>query len=268
MVSRRGPCLSILLLTEDSGAESFATFQRLVKELLKQVDEYVQTQPDKLAFEPMRNKEALQALHANVWKSDKPRDHGKRVELVRTLATQVLLENGWAFFHFDGDRAWKDRDSSENRAKFKELIWEKVRLLVRMTLEEQEKKAGGKAAPAAIDARATQRMERLKQLVPFYSIEAWLFQNTQEAIRLCHTHYSGRDVERFQGWEQDRPALDEVLKPKEAVCLGAKHNLDLASNGFPARELRAAGKSFAAAVQLLSQDAELREALQQTYSFE
>jgi len=178
------------------------------------------------------------------------------------------MENGWAFFHFDGDRAWADRSSSENEAKFKERVWDRVRSLIRMHIEERAKEAGENPLSERIDAQATQRMARLKRIVPFYSIEAWLFQNTKEAVRLCELHYSGRDVEQFLEWEQDRLALDEVLKPKKAVCLGSKHNLELASNGFPAREIRAAGKSFAAAVQLLSQDAELREALQQTYSFE
>ena len=111
-------------------------------------------------------------------------------------------------------------------------------------------------------------MERLKQAVPYYSIEAWLFQNTSEAIQLCETHYSGRDAEQFRAWEQDRPALDEVVKPKESVCLGAKHNLALASKSFPARQVRGTGKSFAAVIQALSQDAELCEALKRTYSYE
>lgn len=267
-MNRRTPCLSILLLTEDSGSDAFDTFQRLVKELLKQVDEHVQTHQDKITFEPVRNKEALQALHANVWKSPKQRNHNKQVELVRTLATQLLLENGWAFFHFDGDRAWKDRSSSENRKTFEEVFCEKVRLLIQLELEKREKKEGRKPDTAALAAQAKRHMERLKQIVPYYSIEAWLFQNTSEAIRLCETHYNRRDVEQFQKWEQDRPALDEVPQPKKFVCLGAKHNLELASQGFPAREVRGAGKSFDAVAHALSQDAELCEALRRTYTCE
>ncbi|MCP3135915.1 hypothetical protein [Pyxidicoccus xibeiensis] len=267
-MSQRAPSLSVLLLTEDSGTEAFATFQKLAKELLKQVDAYVQTQQERLAFEPVRSKEALQALHANVWKSDKPRDRQKQVALLGTLATQLMLENGWALFHFDGDRSWANRASSENVAKFRERVWEKVRLLIRMKLEGRDTEAGRPVVPDELDERATRRMTRLKQIVPFYSIEAWLFQNTQEALRLCHSHYQGRDAERFQQWEQDRAALDEVLKPKEEVCLGAKHNLDLASQGFPSREARSAGKSFEAVVQSLAQDEELRDALSRTYAYE
>jgi hypothetical protein len=258
----------VLLLTEDSGDDAFDTFLKLAKELLKQVDAFVQTQPEKVAFEPVRSQQALQALSANVWKSGKKGNYAKRVDLIGTLATQLLLENGWAFFHFDGDRAWAEAGSSENVAKFRELIWEKVRQRIQMRLEELEKEAGKVAAPKDIEARAMQRMSRLKTVVPFYSIEAWLFQNTREAARLCETHYGGRDAEQFRKWEQDRTALDEVLKPKERVCLGAKHNLELTTNGFPAREVHVAGKSFAAVVKTLSQDVELREALSRTYTYD
>lgn len=267
-MNRRAPCLSVLLLPEDSGDDAFATFLNLMKELLKQVDPSVQTQPDKLAFEPVRNQQALRALQANIWKSEKQKDHGKQVELVRTLATQLMLENGWAFFHFDGDRAWANRDSSENESKFKTRVRERVQRLIQEELEKRERQAGKVPAAKDIEARAARRTSRLKQVVPFYSIEAWLFQNTRVAIRLCQKHYSGRDVPLFQKWEREREALDEVLKPKEAVCLGSKHNRELASDSFPAREARAAGKSFDAAIQVLSQDAELCEALCRTYTSE
>ncbi len=262
MVSRTAGCFSLLLLTEDSGAKAFETFRSLAKELLKQVDEYVQTH--KISFEPVRNELALQSLHANVWKSTKARDRQKRVELIRTLATQVMLEDGWVLFHFDGDRVWADREPSENVEKFQKLVREGVRELVVLRLSEQ--RSG--STPQEIELHARARLARLKTVVPFYSIEAWLFQNTREAIRLCEEHYNGRDVERFQAWAQNRTELDEVLKPKEAVRLGAGHNLELASNGFPARDVRAAGKSFAAVIAALSEDAELHAALARTYAYE
>ena len=262
MVSRAATCLSVLVLTEDSGAKAFETLRNLAKELLKQVDEYVQT--NRISFEPVRNELALQALHANLWKSTKPRERQKQVELIRTIATQVMLEEGWVLFHFDGDRSWDSRESSENMEKFQKLVCDRVRELVVSKLMEQHL---NDTTPEELETRARARMTRLKSVVPFYSIEAWLFQNTREALRLCQERYGGRDVEQFEAWAQDRGALDEVLKPKEAVCLGAAHNLDLASNGFPTREVRAVGKSFEATVQSLSQDAELRQALAQTYSY-
>jgi hypothetical protein len=255
-------CLSVLLLPEDSAKNAFETFRSLAKELLKQVDEYVQT--NKISFEPVRNELALQAIQPSVWKSTKAKERQKQVELIRTIATQVMLEDGWVLFHFDGDRSWSSRESSENVEKFRKLVCDKVRELVVLKLTEQHR---NDISPQEIEIRARARMNRLKTVVPFYSIEAWLFQNTREALRLCQERYGGRDVEQFQVWAQDRGALDEVLKPKDAVCLGAAHNLDLASNGFPTREVRAVGKSFEAVVQSLSQDAELRQALAQTYAY-
>jgi len=264
-VSRAAPCLSMLLLTEDAGADSFETFRHVVKDLLKQVDEYVQTHERKIVFEPMRRKDVLQVVQANNWKSKGSRYLRNRVDLITLMAIQLELPNGWVFFHFDGDRRWSASASSENRQKFMELIWEPVRLKI------QERLVGRMPEMATrteeVKKYAEARMARLKTVVPFYSIESWLFQNTREALRLCQERYGGRDVEQFEAWAQDRGALDEVLKPKEAVCLGASHNLDLASNGFPTREVRAAGKSFEATVQSLSQDAELRQALAQTYAY-
>ncbi|EPX61194.1 hypothetical protein D187_000977 [Cystobacter fuscus DSM 2262] len=260
-MNRTATCLSVLILPEDSGPKAFETLRALAKELLKQVDEHVHT--NRISFEPVRNELALQAIHSTIWKSTRAKDRQKQVELIRTIATQVLMVDGWVLFHFDGDREWSTRDSSENVKKFQTLVYARVRELVVLKLTELR----DGSTPQALEARAHARLTRLKTVVPFYSIEAWLFQNNREAIRLCQESYSGRDVEQFQAWAQDRTALDEVLKPKEAVSMGAAHNLDLASHGFPAREVHAAGKSFAATVDTLKQDGELRDALARTYAY-
>lgn len=264
-MSRVAPCLSVLLLTEDSGSDSFETFRHVVKELLKQVDGSVQTQEKKIAFEPMRRKEVLDVVQANKWKSKGARYFRNRTDLITLVAIQLELPNGWVFFHFDGDRAWAARDSSENRQKFMELIWQPVQLKIQERFVGRQPEMAGRLDEVKRYAEA--RMTRLKTVVPFYSIEAWLFQNTREAIRLCQEHYNGSDIAQFEAWAQDRAALDEVLKPKETVRLGAGHNLELASNGFPTREARAVGKSFAAVVEALGQDTDLREALAGTYAF-
>ncbi|RKI65816.1 hypothetical protein D7X55_15795 [Corallococcus sp. AB049A] len=187
--------------------------------------------------------------------------------LVQTLATQLMLEQGWVFFHFDGDRPWSERSSSENEEKFEQIIEAKVYALLVGSLSAQAAKTAAPFTQQEVEAQARQRMNRLKRIVPFYSIEAWLFQNTRVAIRLCERHYGGRDADQFQRWEQERHTLDEVRKPKEQVCLGAKHNSALASEAFPARDVHAAGCSFASVVDKLCQDEELRKALQQTYDF-
>jgi septum formation topological specificity factor MinE len=253
--------LSVLLLSEDRSAGAFEVLRSLAKELLKQVDEYVHTH--RVTFEPLREASALQALHANIWKSTNPRDRAKQVALFRSIATQLLLENGWVLFHFDGDRPWADRESSENVRKFDEFVLKDVRRIIEGKLQEQM--AGQPEARRAAAERVQERLRKLKVVVPFYSIEAWLYQNTREALRLCEERHGGRDVERFQQWAADRAALDEVAQPKKQVCLKDLHNRDLASNDFPAHEVRAVGKSFAAVVLALSEDTELCEALRRTY---
>jgi len=79
--------------------------------------------------------------------------------------------------------------------------------------------------------------------------------------RLCREKHSGKDVDVFEGWAANRAKLDEEIKPKEMVCLRAKHNRELATTGFPfdlAHELK---KSLKAAVDELSNSHDLRQAL-------
>ena len=61
--------------------------------------------------------------------------------------------------------------------------------------------------------------------------------------------YSGRDVDLIEKWAANPLLLDEVLRPKEACCLGYRHNLELASDGFPAKEVEELHLSYAAAVE-------------------
>jgi len=80
--------------------------------------------------------------------------------------------------------------------------------------------------------------------MPFYSIEAWTYQNTAVSVRLCNARYGGRDAAVFAEWAADPGRLDEVERVKEVAVLKGKHNLELASDGFPAETRFRAGKSF------------------------
>jgi hypothetical protein len=266
VVKSQSPCLSVLLLTEDSSEDAFKTVECLAKELLKQVDEYTQTQPSRLTLAPLRGQEALRAMGANLWKSDKREARPYRVDLVQRIATHILQgETSWVFFHFDGDRSWAQRTSSENAAKFATHILDKVLSLLK---EHLAKRAGAPSTEQEREELARALLARIKPLIPYYSIESWLYQNTRQAILLCQKHHGGRHAEKFLEWERNRAALDEERKPKATVCLGAKHNLELARHEFPAREARSAGKSFEATLQLLQHDEALREALRRTYTYE
>ena len=86
-------------------------------------------------------------------------------------------------------------------------------------------------------------MARLLECVPFYSIEAWLYQSTDAALALCRSNYQGADASTFSKWAENRALLDEVLKPKDRTCLRDKHNEELA-DGLPVREVLQAGRSL------------------------
>ncbi len=91
-------------------------------------------------------------------------------------------------------------------------------------------------------------IRRLRLIIPFYSIEAWLYQCSDVALDVCFRHYKCQDRPQIEAWREDRAILDEVFKPAEATCMRRSHNLELAE-GFTnqiAAELIRAEKSFSA----------------------
>jgi hypothetical protein len=253
-VVSQGIVCSILLLTEDTAKNAFCTLQSIAKELLKLVDSSTQTH--RICFEPLppNEVEAVQAVQANIWKSTKARDRNKQVSLVRYMATK-LVEGGFVLFHFDGDKTWADKSSSENVRQFNETLCARVKLRIQETF--QEKKRTDAVEPF---------MTRLLPVTPFYSIEAWLYQNTRVAKELCEEAHRGEHTDDFEKWERDRALLDEVSAPQKECCLAGMHNPMLAANSYPSREVMAVGKSFAATFELLNSCEDLRRALKRTHT--
>jgi hypothetical protein len=147
-------------------------------------------------------------MRGNGWKNP------RRPDLVRFrqyVAAKLRQEHGFVFFHVDGDRAYRDRRASENHR-----------------------------------TDADQPLTKLVFLVPYYSIEAWLFQNTERAARLCPGAPTCRlgCADKLARWRDDRGALDEVLTPKQELCLGNQHNAELAGPGYPLDEVLRANKSL------------------------
>ena len=223
--------LSILLLSEDSGKHAHRVLEALSKKFLRLVHGQCQTQ--RVKFDPA-NDDARVAMHANSWKS---RDRRKLIILARIIAERIAMPHGFVFFHADGDRVYSERAESENRTKFHDRIVNAVR---------QQLLHSGRDSD-----EVEKLMERLLLLMPFYSIEAWLYQNIDLATRLCREHYNGRDLERFAHWREHRSAIDELARPKDCVCLADKHNLELASDRYPAQPAYAAGTSLHDAVDAL-----------------
>lgn len=112
----------------------------------------------------------------------------------------------------------------------------------------------------------SERMKRLRLLVPFYSIEAWVYQNTREARHLCEEEGCKQCHVKIAEWEKNRASLDDVTHPKGELCFQDKYNAHLAASGFPAREVFEAEASFTRAVEGLLECDELTTALEQTYA--
>jgi hypothetical protein len=244
-----------MVLTEDSGTGAYDTVRALAKEMLKLLVPGVQTH--RINFKPLEDENARRAMHANLWKSTNPLDQPNRLLLIRSIITELLKSNGFVLYHIDGDRPWSEHESSENEHEFKSRMLLPIEAGVRAYF--QRHPHDGAAAPS-------ERMKRLRLLVPFYSIEAWLYQNTREASRLCEEGGCKQCPAKLSDWEKDRASLDEEVRPKDKLCFQDKHNAHLASPGFPAREVYDAGTSFARTVDGLLECDELTTALERTYA--
>jgi hypothetical protein len=262
-VKREAPRLSFLILTEDSAMNACEPLEALVKRMLLLVDPAVQTH--RIKFEP-RDEAARLAMRGTSWKS-KPDDfgHPKLVLLGRIIAAKLLEEDdapGFVIFHIDGDRVWADRESSENVQKFPAFVQSYVAPSLDATLRRRRDRT---LDEEALERAKETALARLLRLTPFWCIEAWLYQNTALVHRLCEQH-CGAHLGQIKSWAEDRGALDEVRKPKEAICLGSQHNAELSRSQFPTEAVFAADKSFAAAVMALLECPALCTALASTWT--
>jgi len=271
MVDRYAFDLSIILLTEDGAGDGPETLEAITREMLLLVEAKCKT----VRIDFSKPSQSLRdVMQGNQWRSRNPKRIGLRdgiISLGRFIAEKLLEGQirpdveapSFVLFHFDGDHTWKERHLTKDEivADFDDFIQRRITPAIDQALHSQQRKAGIRMDVKAVRKAA---LLRLRRLTPFYSIEAWLFQNTVEARRLCSLT-CGKHVDELQAWEADRGILDEFDKPKGALrCIATEDHLVLASSGFPAREVYAAGKSYAAAVDNLRRCRELRAALART----
>lgn len=106
-------------------------------------------------------------------------------------------------------------------------------------------------------------LQRILVLAPCYSIESWLYQNTDGSLACCQKHHAHNGhQEMIREWAGDRSLLDQVSRPKDEAltCVADRHNLELAM-GFPATDVWLAERSFHEAVERTRQCAALVKAL-------
>jgi hypothetical protein len=245
------PVGSFLVLTEDSAEDAEPVVVALVKSVLKYVDS--RTGTHRLRFEP-GNELARKAMRANLWKSTNPKDRAAKVNLRQSIATKLLegVLPGFVIFHFDGDRSWAQRATSENVSKFET----EIALPVLQILQ-----ASGRSADEVAIA-----MEKLVRFTPFYSVEAWLLLNIAVARQCCAGHSPRAAQCQFETWEADRGVLDELMQTKEHVCFGASRNRVLAESAFPVIAAISPGKSLAMVADRLAHTSALVAVLASTYA--
>jgi hypothetical protein len=234
--------MRVLLLSEDSARDAAATLGALAREMFRLLDPEVQ--PRRIGFEPAGDPEARQAMRANRWRSRNTGDYGQSVALRRLIATWLMQDMRVVVFHYDADVTWSGREACLTRAQFQEQILRPVRVLI----EGQVVNERPGILPGELASSVEDRLRRLLAVVPTYSIESWLYQNTREALAICAETHRSAHAETIRSWEADRGLLDEQPQPKDTYCLGSTYNLRLASGSFPAAEVHAAKKSFYAAV--------------------
>jgi hypothetical protein len=270
MVDRHAFDLSIVLLTEDGAKYAHETLEAIARGMLPLVE--ARCRMNRIDF-PKPSQILRGVMHGNQWRSRNPKDTGlrSRIVLFGRFVAEKLLEGhtrpdaeapGFVFFHFDGDHAWQDRHLTrdEKVADLQDFLRRQVIPAIDGALHRQRE------TDSKVDVEAGRKaaLLRLRRLTPFYSIEAWLFQNTAEARRLC-SRTCGKHVNELEVWEADRGMLDEFDKPKEALpCIKTQDHVALASHSFPARAVDALGKSYAAAVDNLRRCRDLRVALART----
>jgi hypothetical protein len=220
--------LSVLVLTEDTGGDAHDTICAVAKKILLVLEPGLDER--RLSFD-RADERARAGMGFNCYTSRSPRDYDKKVRLAQSIATHLLLADlrTAVFVHIDGDRAWSTRDPEHLCANVKRFN-EEVRVRVEALL---------------LRHGQTSAIERLALIVPFWSIESWLFHNTAEALRICHEHHPHYEsaVPQFAAWSRSPAVLDEQERPKRAVCFHDRYNARLA-HGLPAGRLQRLGLSF------------------------
>lgn len=219
--------LRLLTLTEDTGDDAGTVLCEICSRLLRAVAPNANL--DRVQFIPSSEK-ARGAMGFLAFRARK--GHKERVILAREIVDRLTDDGPPTFvaLHTDGDLPWAE---SEGGTRSKNLDVLQSHLL-------------DAVASALEDRGQPSRRDHLLLVLPYYCVEAWLYQNISELRALtAHLPATHEDHRTLAAWEADPGSLDEVHGPKEALSIRDRHNLQLARK-LPGRKLLEVGKSFAA----------------------
>lgn len=240
--------LRLIVLSEDTGKDGAKTIQVVLRKLLQQ---FAPSAPlynergDRHEWVDA-SKDGTLATGAKDWKSSTTRDVKidiRRRELFTALTTELLSHithdgpGTFVFLHFDGDAAWSTHPKCIDCARFEAFVSELQRHV--------SARAAKRHPDADLDDVVRRAMARLIPVQPHWSIEAWLYGESDCAAELCQTRHKGAHEKRDAHWRVPRAELEECAFPKRACCLSDEHNLELAKR-FNASDAAAASPSFGA----------------------
>src|SRR5262245_42845424 len=92
---------SILLVSEDGGADAIPSLRALTHKLLRLVAPNYQRQG--VEIEPLQHAEAARSATGQYWKSTQSKDRQQKVALLREIASKLAEgETSFVLFHIDG----------------------------------------------------------------------------------------------------------------------------------------------------------------------
>src|SRR5438045_2591557 len=120
----RGPVVvEFLLLSEDTSKHWPRIQEQIVRRLLVALDPDAALEHG-IRFDPPPSGPVRRAFAGSNRKEGKR--HGPPEEnfrlLLRTIADHIAYSNRFCTFHFDGDRPWSERETSENVRMFGERV--------------------------------------------------------------------------------------------------------------------------------------------------
>lgn len=224
----------LLVLTEDSGKEANDTLASLVKRIALHQNPDCKTHHLQFTFPEGQVKKACRA---NAWK-------GSEVHLQR-LAKSILTYLGQGnavLMHVDGDTRWSKRDKSENRTKLQDRLISKLKGMVdalnsnhassRPTAQARRRVSRGASRPIPPPISPSQLERDFVLLVPYYSIESWLFLNADSLQPSDHPQAAEAKT-ILRKHLKEHKGFDEQAKPKDLINAKSKLNAILAKRSFP-----------------------------------
>jgi hypothetical protein len=214
---------AFLVLSEDGSEHAVPTLVAILKSIFALLVPPLRLSLDdkgRVRFEPPEDR-LRAALSGNTWKAKKGNQQS-RIDLVRTIASQLKRGDAFVVFHIDGDVTYAERDGSTNVAEFKNKIVDPVFQLLRG------------------DANAAVLLSKLILMTPCYCLEGWTYYNHA----VLETVANPEDEAQIIAWKSDPGSVEECVRPWSRISVGKKHNRELATD-FPAVTPLISGKSFA-----------------------